>query len=332
MDSDRDAARSRKLWSYLLVAILVAFILLAGYLLGSSISRGTKGAQFVPGVGAIDPKTGRPVAPTGAARGGRGRGGAELAAAEGPAGGREAGFAAGRRSDEVPTPKPMLIRTGTIGLRVDDVETAHEQVARIAREANGYVADTSFMAEHGPARATLTIRVPTEGLDSIVARISDLGKVLSKQLSTQEVTEEYVDLSSRKRNLEREEERLLDLLSRAALMKDLLEVEQQLARVRGQIEQIAGRMRYLENRVDLASLTVQLEGPEPQLQVTGPVWTAVDEYRQAMRSLRETGRGLATMGIWLAVYAPIWVPIVLVAGWVTRRLYGQEKSEEASGE
>jgi hypothetical protein len=153
----------------------------------------------------------------------------------------------------------------------------------------------------------------------VITEITALGKLLNKRVNAQEVTEEYVDLSSRKRNLEREELRLLDLLQRAGKVRDLLEVEQTVARVRGEIEQISGRMRYLENRVALSTVNVSLQGPEPLPTSGGPAWAATDVTRQALRSLLNTGRGLASMGIWLGIYAVIWVPLLLFALWLIRK-------------
>ena len=60
-----------------------------------------------------------------------------------------------------------------------------------------------------PDTASITYRVPNDGLDDLLDRIAALGTLISKQLSAQEVTEEYVDLTPRKRNLEREASRLL---------------------------------------------------------------------------------------------------------------------------
>ena len=228
-----------------------------------------------------------------------------------------AGFEAGAPA-RLPS-EPMLIRTASLRLRVEDVAKAHEEVGRIAAEVDGYVADTTFNAETGPSSATITIRVPSRGLESVMARIVTLGKLLEKRINTQEVSEEYVDLGSRKRNLEREEQQLLELLKRAGKVPDLLQVEQTLARVRGEVERIAGRMRYLENRVALSAVTVHLQGPEPKPTAGGPVWAASDVFRQATRSLIRTGRGLATMGIWLGVYAPVWLPILVVLALVIRR-------------
>ena len=234
---------------------------------------------------------------------------------------RAPGFAAVERS--AAAKNLMVIYTGAMRLRVDDVKKSHDAVARIARGAGGYVAESSFSSEQGPASATITIRVPSLGLAVVVDRIASLGKLLDQQLASDEVTQEYVDLTSRKRNLEREEERLLALLNRAGKIRDLLEVEQTIARVRGEIETIAGRMRYLEDRVAYSTLTVTLEGPQPALTTGGPVWTAKDVWREAIRSLRETGRALATMAIWIGVFIPVWVPLLLVLRWLARRAFPQ---------
>jgi len=266
-------------------------------------------------------------------RGGRVRLGAAVAP-ETPAPGAERAEAEGfeARAAAVPGISPMLIRTASLRMRVEDVRKAHDEVARIAREAKGYVADTTLSGEAGPMTASVTIRVPAEGLDSVIARIAALGKLLRKEISTEEVTEEYVDLTSRRRNLEREEERLLDLLKRAGKVKDLLEVEQTLARVRGEIETIAGRMRYLENRVALSTVHVELQGPEPKPTTGGPVWTARDTARQAARSLLNTGRGLGTMAIWIGIYAPVWLPLLLLAIWLIRRSLAPPRKPESAAD
>jgi len=326
---------------YVLIGLGALVILLVGYMVGTSASR-QELAPVVAGAGAVEAALpwaeGAKGLGHGAARMGIGGGGGGGRMAMARAGGgfeaRGTGEFAAPAAPSQPTPwprGPMLIRTASLRVRVEDVPKAHEEVLRIAREAHGYVADTTLGAEAGPAYATITIRVPSVGLDSVIDQVARLGKVLEKRIGAQEVTEEYVDLSSRRRNLEREEQRLLELLQRAGRMRDLLEVEGTLARVRGEIEQIAGRMRYLENRVALSTVTVHLEGPEPRPTAGGPVWTAPDVIRQALRSLLATGHGLATIGIWTGIYATIWLPILLLLIWLIRRTAAPKAGKTAAG-
>jgi len=318
--SERDAAHSRQRNRlYLLVGalcLLVVFIALSTRSAKqSTLDVGTMSAWRAEGGGG------------GGGGGARGGGMAQMRASGSPAASvdastEEVGFEPARTAPSAWPTTPMLIRTASLRMRVDDVPKAHAQVAAIARAAGGYVANSTLSAEAGPTSAGITIRVPNEGLDSAVDQIAALGKLLNKQIGAQEVTEEYVDLTSRRRNLQREELRLLDLLQRAGKVRELLEVEQEVGRVRGEIETISGRLRYLENRVALSTIQVQLEGPQPKPTAGGPVWTARDVAREAARSLLGTWQSLATLGIWLGIYAPVWLPLGLVLVWALRRAGG----------
>jgi hypothetical protein len=320
--------RGVKVLHLVLALVGILFIVLVIVPVFGRARESARMAQYVPGAGVMDAASGKPMMAAGRAYGGgragmRGGGGGAMGQAameEAPASaefGLEAKLATASRVS------PMLIRTGSIRLRAEEVKKAFEEAAGIVRGANGYIADSNFSSEEGPDYATMTVRLPAEGLDSVIERIARLGIVLHKQLGAEEVTEEYVDLSSRKRNLEREEERLLELLKRAGKVKELLEVEQTLARVRGEIEVIAGRMRYLENRVALSTLTIELQGPQPQPTAGGPVWTPKDVWNGAVRSLIETGHALATMAIWIGVFSLVWVPLLLVLIWLARRAFPQ---------
>ena len=309
--------RRSRAWLYVLLILLAGCFVMVYPLLCRVRESARLGGAGTPGVAMVEEYDAQAKV---AAGGGGGSGPRFRLAATAPPGSAETapgGFQAGA---DFPSPtSPMLIRTGSLRLRVDDVVKAHDEVARIAEEAGGYVATSTVSSETGPTFASITIRVPAKGLDSIVEEIVALGKLLNKEITTQEVTEEYVDLTSRRRNLEREEEQLLALLKRAGKVSDLLQVEQVLGRIRGEIEQISGRMRFLENRVAYSTLSVNLEGPEREPTAGGPAWAASDVGRRAVRSLLETARGLASAAIWLGVYAAIWLPLLLILLWIWRR-------------
>ena len=80
----------------------------------------------------------------------------------------------------------------------------------------------------------------------------------NKGTTGQDVTEEYVDVDARRRNLVRQEERLLTILDQAKTVEDILKVEGQLERVRGEIEALTGRLRYLDDQVELSTVDVEL--------------------------------------------------------------------------
>jgi len=91
-----------------------------------------------------------------------------------------------------------------------------------------------------------------------------LGKLESVNVNTQDVGEEFVDVTARMDNAKRLERRLIDLLAtRTGKLKDVLDVEQSLARVREEIERYQGRIRYLEAHTAMSTLSVTVHEPLP---------------------------------------------------------------------
>src|SRR2546428_420241 len=127
---------------------------------------------------------------------------------------------------------------------------------RIAEVAGGFIADSSYAAAGSMPEGTFVLRVPAPRFADVLSQVASLGHVQQRRISGQDVTEEYVDLQARIRNLERYEQRLLAFVDRAAKVSDLLAIEQELARVRGEIEMLTGRARHLDRQLDLASIHV----------------------------------------------------------------------------
>jgi len=157
-----------------------------------------------------------------------------------------------------------IIKTASLDVEVQDFDVAAGEVKRLAQASGGFVSNSRFyVTDTGHKRGTITIRVPEEGFLSVLEEVKKLGEVKSTSSSGQDVTEEYIDLDARLRNLERQEERLLEILENASTVEDLLKVEKELGRIRGEIERITGRLRYLDERISLATITVELSEPEP---------------------------------------------------------------------
>jgi hypothetical protein len=213
-----------------------------------------------------------------------------------------------------------LIKNATLVLEARDVRDASVRLVAAARAARGYVADSKESADElGRRTVTIQVRLPFERFDQSVQQIAALGKVVEKQVTAEDVTEEFVDSEAKLRNLKRTELRLLEHLNRTARLSDILLVEKELNRVRGEIEQIEGRLRFLTHRVAFSTLTVTLsEAPRPQAITPADSYSAGQQLTDAVRSLLVFGRVLWTLAIWLAVWAVVWVPLAL-AGWFAYR-------------
>ncbi len=190
----------------------------------------------------------------------------------------------------------LVVFTARLELEVEDLESAIDAVRLLAESHGGFVATEKTRSESG----FITVRVPQRVFHDAVAEIEELGVVQSRDLQGEDVTEEYVDLGSQLVNLERQEQRLLDIMEMGTTVESVLKVEKELERVRGSIESIKGRMNYLESRVELATVTVylNLEEEEPEIQFA---WFPKVDWSVPVKAgfsvLFSVAQGMITMAI-----------------------------------
>jgi hypothetical protein len=215
-----------------------------------------------------------------------------------------------------------LIRNATLTLEARDVRAAAAKLGAAVTAARGYTSESGESVDALGARSiTLQARVPYDRFDRVLREVEALGKIMEKQIGTEDVTEEFVDSQARLRNLRRAEARLLEHLNRTGRLADVLLVETQLNRVRGDIEQLEGRLRFLTHRVTFSTLAVTLrEAPRPQAMVPPESFSSGQEASAAARSLVAFAQTLWTGAIWIGIWAAVWLPLVLVAWLLARRL------------
>src|SRR5437867_3477557 len=179
----------------------------------------------------------------------------------------------------------MVIRTGQASIEVDARERAVAQVRLLAARVGGYVANTVMQTCQGQLRsASLEVKVPADRFDDGLGGLAGLGKLESVNINAEDVGEEFTDITARMGNARRLESRLIDLLAtRTGKLKDVLDVERELARVREEIERYEGRVRYLRAHAALSTLTIYLHEPVP---VVGRAGSSVmgEAFKQAWRN------------------------------------------------
>ena len=211
----------------------------------------------------------------------------------------------------------MVIRTATASIEVDSLETAVAELRQLATRVGGYVGGAGVATGKNQLRqAFIELKVPAGRFDEVVAGLRPMGRLESVNVNAQDVGEEYVDVTARIDNARRLEQRLIGLLAtRTGKLKDVLDVEQTLARVREEIERYEGRIRYLRAHIAMSTLNVTLHEPLPIVAATGrgPI---AEAFRQAWRNF--------VVLLSLAVQSlGVVLPLGFVAGgawFVTRRL------------
>ena len=215
----------------------------------------------------------------------------------------------------------LVIKSADLQLQVASAPDAEAKLRALVGQLGGYVVkvETTGTDEHLASR--VTFRVPAERFDQALSGAQGLAqKVLARTVAGDDVTEEFVDLESRLKNLEATRDRLLTFLEKATQVEDALKVNESLSQIQGEIEQARGRRQYLQQSAALSTITVYLS-PEPVTPlVAEDSWQPLRVARGALSGLIAFGQGLANMVIVAVVWAPVWLPLLLAGWWLRRRL------------
>lgn len=224
---------------------------------------------------------------------------------------------------DVPAEKRLVIKNGSMAIVVTDVKESLRQIQEAAEAKGGYVVDSTLSYPTEQAYGSITVRIPADKLDDVMIRVRNLAlKVSSEQSKADDVTDEYVDLSSRLKNLQATEAQFLEIMKKAGTVEETLQVQSELSNVRGEIEQTKGRMDYYEKSAAMALLQVNValdEGSLPLTYAPEQQWHPAIVFKRATRSMLGNLRSLGNAAIWLGVYAIIWVPVLLLVIWYRRR-------------
>jgi hypothetical protein len=150
-----------------------------------------------------------------------------------------------------------LIKNGTLSFETNDIEKTRKEIEKLYKEFNGYLASENHFNYGERLQHEQEIRIPSQNFDPFVQKIEKLGtKIESRHISTQDVTEEFIDVEARLKTKKDLEARYLDLLKLAKTVEDMLSIESQLGNVRAEIESMEGRLNFLNNQVAFSTIKI----------------------------------------------------------------------------
>jgi len=207
-----------------------------------------------------------------------------------------------------------LIRNVSMQAETEDLDALLKVMEARLKELGGYVEKKevyrgSANAQQGSRSASLTLRIPAEKADAFVEKVGEAANITSTTEDVKDVTLQYVATESRIAALETEQARLLELLSKAATMNDLLLIESRLTEVQTELEEVTSQLRLYDNLVDYA--TVQLRVQEVR------EYTQPEEEGFWQRIGSGLSRNFKNLGVFLSnllVFLITSVPYFLVIG------------------
>jgi uncharacterized protein DUF4349 len=201
---------------------------------------------------------------------------------------------------------PMIARTAELQIIVKKFEDARSAVQSIIARHQGYAASLNVGDTENTARIlNASLRIRSQELPAALTELKLLGHVSNESQAGEEVTAQHADLVARLKNSRETETRLQNILrNRTGKVADVLEVEQEIARVRGEIEQMESERKSLEHRVDFATINLTIT-EEYKAKVSQPSPGAATQFHNAAiagyENVTASALGLA---LWFTEYLP----------------------------
>lgn len=206
-----------------------------------------------------------------------------------------------------------IIQKAQLSLEVKSCIETSAKISEIVSAYAGVIVDSQInRSSENYYSGRVIFRLTPQNFDVVLEKVKSLGRVALERVTGEDVSEEYVDLTARLNTNKTVHERLINILQvNSKNVKDILEVEREIARVGQEIERIEGRMKYLDNQVALATITVDYYEPRP---VTAPASNIIERFKQTFR--KATDVAINTFNaIIVLVSALIPIAIWLGIGW-----------------
>lgn len=159
-----------------------------------------------------------------------------------------------------------IIRNADLQLEANAPEEAQQKITQIAESKGGFVVESTQSSSDAKMTTrdtvTMTVRVPSAKFDEALSEIRQTAsRVIVESVKGQDVTEEFIDIEARLKTQKALEAQFLEIMKRSNSVEDALNVQTEIARVRGEIEKIEGRKRFLESQASLSTVKIKLQSP-----------------------------------------------------------------------
>jgi hypothetical protein len=151
-----------------------------------------------------------------------------------------------------------IIKTGNLRFETNDLQATYKEMITAVKKHQAIIQNDNEGKEYESVYRRIIVRVPSKNFDLF---LNDISKGVSyfdiKEISSQDVTEEYIDIDARLKAKKVLEARYLELLKKANKVTEMLEIEKQLSAIREEIEAKEGQLRYMQSQVSMSTINIE---------------------------------------------------------------------------
>ena len=199
-----------------------------------------------------------------------------------------------------------LIRTGDVSIQVQSLSDTRAATESWVKSFDGYISNSS----ENSRSLSITVRIPSEHFDQAMSHASGMGKIESKTVKSNDVTDEFYDLQGRIKTKQILLERYQNYLRQATKIDDILSVEASINEVTAELESMQGRMNRLASQVDFSTIHISAVLPPKKTEEGFALPNTKSQFIALVGNIAGFFNGL----LFFVLYAVIFgVPIVLLA-------------------
>ncbi len=213
-----------------------------------------------------------------------------------------------------------VVRQAELSIRVPNIEKSERAVGDIIRNLGGFIegSETSDLDAVTP-QISIKLKVPVDRFDTAILALESQGHRLMKKTSVEDVTGQLVDYEARLEIMLAQEASMRNMLKGSNNYERSVDIQTRIMNLRGDIESLSGQRQALGSRAAMSTISLTLVSEARTITDTQDKGWFRESWNTSTSGLVAVGQGLGSVGLFLLVFSPIWMPIVLLVRWVVRR-------------
>ena len=208
----------------------------------------------------------------------------------------------------------MIIHQASLSVNVKELDKAQSNIEKKVEQYGGYIVESNvFQEDDQTSSGKMIVRIPEKNFEKFLVDAEEVAaEILERNVTGQDVTEQYVDLESRVKSKRAVEERLLEFMSKAQKTDDLLKISADLATIQEEIEVMVGKMKYLENQTSFS--TIELTMYENRVVVPEIESKELNTWEKTKKQLATSTNSILSAGSALIVFFIGNLPVLVILG------------------